>query len=219
MLFYDMSTLLTNILKHLINKKSLSDTKDGVSKIKPIHDLVKFNLNKKDHLKSAKLIEVGTKSRSFIQSSLAVDEDFAKFCSYCCKCFAAVLSYLQMNLSFSIKILEYAQYLHSGKQNDSLSLNSISNLVLNIANIYGSKVTDVFNVSSAKTPVEIVDMVRHEWKMYQLKEIPESLYLVEVEDGSGKVSSTSSGNIVQPELSKKWNILSLMIIGAVLEKW
>ena len=39
--------------------------------------------------------------------------------------------------------------------------------------------------------------------MYQLKEIPESLYLVEVEDGSGKVSSTSSGNIVQPELSKK----------------
>lgn len=108
------------------------------------------------------MIEVGTKSRSFIQSSLAVDEDFAKFCSYCCKCFAAVVSYLQMNLSFSIKILEYAQYLHSGKRNGSLSHNSVSNLVLKIASIFGSKVANVFNVSPAKAQVEIADMVRHE---------------------------------------------------------
>ena len=51
MVFYDMSTLLTNILKHLVNKKSLFDTKDGVSKIKPIHDLLKFNLDKKRSFK------------------------------------------------------------------------------------------------------------------------------------------------------------------------
>lgn len=35
MLFHGMSTLLTNILKHFVNKKSLFVTKDGVSKIKP----------------------------------------------------------------------------------------------------------------------------------------------------------------------------------------
>lgn len=77
--------------------------------------------------------------------------------------------------SFSIKIFEYAQYLHSGQRNGSLSHNSISNLVLKIASIFGSKVANVFNVSPANTQVEIADMVRHEWKMHQLKEILESL--------------------------------------------
>ena len=52
MLFHGMSTLLTNILKHFVNKKSLFDTKDYVSNIKSIHDLVKLNLGNKEHLKS-----------------------------------------------------------------------------------------------------------------------------------------------------------------------
>ena len=50
-LFHVMSTLLTNILRHFVNKKSLFDTKDGVSEIKPIHDLVKLNLDKKRSFK------------------------------------------------------------------------------------------------------------------------------------------------------------------------
>ena len=33
---------------------------------------------------------------------------------------------------------------------------------MKIANVFGSKATDVFNVSSDKTPAEIVDMVRHQ---------------------------------------------------------
>ena len=116
------------------------------------------------------MIEVGTESRSFIQIVLAVDEDFTKFCSYCCKCFVAAVSYLQI---IQYQDSWYAQYLHSGKRNGSLSHNSISNLVLKIASIFGSKVANVFNVSPAKTQVEIADMVRHEWKMHQLKEILE----------------------------------------------
>ena len=56
------------------------------------------------------------------------------------------------------------------------------------------RLLNVFNVSSDKTPAEVVDMVRHQWKMYQLMEIPESMYLVKVRDDSGKVCSTSSRN-------------------------
>ena len=43
MLIHCMSTLLNNILKHFVNKESLFDTIDRVSKIKPIHDLVDLN--------------------------------------------------------------------------------------------------------------------------------------------------------------------------------
>ena len=90
------------------DKKSLFDTKDSVSKIKPIPDPVKLNWNKKDHLKSTKLIEVGIKARTMIQNGLVADEEVVKFCSYCCKCFVTAASYLQISLPFNNKILEYA---------------------------------------------------------------------------------------------------------------
>ena len=64
----------------------------------------------------------------------------------------------------------------------------MSNLtLLKIANVFGSKATNVFNGSFDKTQAEIIDLVRHQWKMYQLEEIPESVYLVQVKSDSGKV--------------------------------
>ena len=50
--------------------------------------------------------------------------------------------------------------------------------MLKIANIFGSRATNVFNVSSDKILAEIDDILKHQWKMYQLEEISESLYLV-----------------------------------------
>ena len=56
----------------------------------------------------------------------------------------------------------------------------MSNLILKIANAFGSKTTNVFNVSSDKTTAEIFGMLsvllKHQRKMYQ-EEIPESMYL------------------------------------------
>lgn len=126
-----------------------------------------------------------------IQNGLAVDEEVTKFCSYYHKSFVAAASYLEVNLPFTNKILKYAQYIfyYSEKQNSNgLSLNSMSNLtLLKIANVFGSKATNIFNVSFDKTQAEIIDLVRHQWKMYQLEEIPESVYLVQVKSDSGKV--------------------------------
>ena len=62
--------------------------------------------------------------------------------------------------SFRIKILDMLNtYI---LESEMVSHNSISNLVLKIASIFASKVANVFNVSPAKTQVEIADMVRHE---------------------------------------------------------
>ena len=47
---------------------------------------------------------------------------------------------------------------------------------------------------SDETRAEIVDIVRHQWKMYQLEDVPESMYLVKIKDDSSKVCSTLPGN-------------------------
>ena len=130
--------------------------------------------------------------RSLIQNGLVINEEAVKLCSFCRKCFVAAASYLHKNLPFNNNILEYVQFLHPEKQNDSFSLNSISNLTLKIANTFGSKASNVFHVSSDRTPTEIVDIVRHQLKMYQLEEIPESTYLVK--DDNAHVCSASTNN-------------------------
>ena len=67
-LFHYMSRLLRNILKHFVNNKSLFDAKNGV-----------LNLDKEEHLKSTKLIEVGTNARNLIQNCVFVGKEPLKF--------------------------------------------------------------------------------------------------------------------------------------------
>ena len=59
--------------------------------------------------------------------------------------------------------------LYSEERSDSLSLNLIANLTLKIADLCGSRATNVFNVLFEKIPAEITNMVKHHWKMYQRK--------------------------------------------------
>ena len=157
LLFHGMSTLLTTILQSIVNKKCLYVNDEGVAKkLKPIADLVMIDLHKKENLKSAKLIEIGTKARSLIQDSLLLDSDIATFRSSCRICYVEAASYLQVNLPFNNKVLEYAQFLHPQKRNDRLSLNSIANLALKITNVFGPKSYQAFNVSSDKSPADIL---------------------------------------------------------------
>ena len=53
---------LANILRNFENKKSLNVEQDSVSKLKSICDLVNIDLRKKENLKLANLIEIGTKA-------------------------------------------------------------------------------------------------------------------------------------------------------------
>ena len=67
-----------------------------------------IDFHKKENLKSAKLIEIGTKTISFIQDSLFLEDDIASLRLSCHVCYVKVTSCLQANLSFNNKVLEYA---------------------------------------------------------------------------------------------------------------
>ena len=90
---------------------------DGVSKLKPIHDLVTIDLRKKENLKAANLIEIVTKTRSLIHDDLAIDDAIVTFCKSCLKCYVEATSYLQVNLLFNKKVIEYAQFSSPQKRN------------------------------------------------------------------------------------------------------
>ena len=84
-------------------------------------------------------------------------------------------SYLQINLPFNKKVNEYAQLLHPQKKMIKWLL--IFNLALKVLNVFRSRYSHVFTVSSEKSS-DIVDMIRNKWQMYQVQNIPESMYLL-----------------------------------------
>ena len=96
------------------------------------------------------------------------------------------LRYLQTYLSFNNKLIENAQYLNPEKLNDTNSTSAISNLALKIVNVFGSKANHVFDVRSDLSPSALVDIIRYQWKMYQLEQIPKSMYLQEQHRRKGR---------------------------------
>ena len=75
--------------------------------------------------------------------------------------------------------IDDAHYLHPQKRNHSMAKSGISNLTLKFAKVFGKKSQAVFKTSA--TPNEIVDLLRLQWSMYQIEEIPPSMYLAENE--------------------------------------
>ena len=62
------------------------------------------------------------------------------------KYYIAAVSYLQNNLPFNKKILQYSQYLHPQKRNCSASASAISNICLKIVKMFGSKAPKIFEL-------------------------------------------------------------------------
>ena len=88
--------------------------------MKNVPDLVHLNLKKNENLKPSSFIDDGTKAKTII-SDFDKGTDKNRFYSSCQKCYIAALSYLQNNLPFNKKIIEYSQYLHPQKTNCSAS--------------------------------------------------------------------------------------------------
>ena len=109
MLFYGMSTLLTNLLQHFVRKKSLYVTVEGTEKIKPVEDLVKLNLEKNENLKSSKFIEIGTGAKTVLHKNIISDINVSNFRASCLKCYVAAASYLQTYFPFNNKLIKNAQ--------------------------------------------------------------------------------------------------------------
>ena len=173
-----MSTLLSNLLQHFVSKKSMCISVDGNREIKSTDYLVKLDLGKKENFKSDKFVEVGTKAKLLLHENVIDDQAVNNFRSSCLKCYVAATSYLQANLPYNNKVIQYAQYLHPEKRNDSMSTSAISNLALKLINVFGKKANNAFEVPYDVSQSEIIDMIRHQWKMYQLEQIPKSSYVL-----------------------------------------
>ena len=89
------------------NKKSLFDVTDIVQVLKPVHSLVQLNPNKKETFKSKSFIDVGTHAKLLLED-IADDEKVKDFQSSCLKSYITATTYIQQNLPFNNKIIEYA---------------------------------------------------------------------------------------------------------------
>lgn len=182
-LFNGMESLITALMQMFVNNKSLFLIKDGERVFKDVHDLVKLDLGKKDTLKSKRLIDIGTNAKMLLLE-IVDEEKENSFRSSCLQCYVQATEYLQQNLPFNNKIIEHAQYFHPEKRNHSMSTSGISNLALKITKVFGKSSQKVFD--AGKSPNEIVDLVRSQWKMYQVEEIHPSSYLT-----SGETEETN----------------------------
>ena len=144
--------------------------------LKPVHSLAQLNLNKKESLKVKPFIDFGTNAKLLLEG-ITDDEKVKGFRSSCLKSYVTATTYLQQNLPFNDKIIEYAQYLHPEKRNHSMAKSGISNFTLKLAKVFGKKSQAVFKTSATQS--EIVDLVRSQSSMYQIEEIPPSMYLAE----------------------------------------
>ena len=77
-------------------------------------------------------------------------------------------------------MIQYAQYLHPEKRNDSMSTSAMSNLALKLINVFGKKANNAFEVPYDVSQSEIIDMIRHQ--MYQLEQIPKSSYVLNADN-------------------------------------
>ena len=132
-------------------------------------------MENKENLKSKALIEVGTKSKLLL-TEIPDQAKVAFFRSSCLKCYVSATKYLQQNLPFNNKFIEHSQYLHPEKRNHLSSKSAISNLALKVTNVLGKKSKDVFK--GTKSNPEIVDLIRDQWTLYQIDDIPPSTYLI-----------------------------------------
>ena len=157
--------------------------------MKPIRDLVTIDLRKKENLKSASLIETGTKAWSPIRGDLEVDDAIVTFRKSYLRCYVESASYLQVNLPFSNKVREYAQLLNPQKRYDQMELSSICNLALKVGNVFGLRSSFVFNVSRDKSSDDIVEII--------MEDVPGRSYTriyVFVSDQQNQTCSDSTDN-------------------------
>ena len=142
-------------------------------------------MEKRENLKPSSFIDAGTKAKMII-SNFDNENDKKKFYSSCHKCYIAAVSYLQNNPSFKNKITEYSQNLHCGS-----STSAISNLCLKLVEVFGSKAPKIFKLPLDSTSDSIVDVIRHQEKMYQLVHIRESMCIAENETRKNNISNSS----------------------------
>ena len=94
---------------------------------------------------------------------------------------------------FHVPVINYAQYLHPWKINDSGATNAISNLSLYMMSVVTNKLSEVFQIKSPITSEEICDKVRTQQMRFQTEPLQDEWFknLLEQIDSSTSDCSTT----------------------------
>ena len=81
----------------------------------------------------------------------------------------------------SCKFIKDCQYLHPEKRNSSASLNAIGHLADKVATNLKNHLESVFDVSESTSVDDVCGLIRDQWQIYQLTEIPREFHTIETE--------------------------------------
>ncbi|CAL4241631.1 unnamed protein product [Meganyctiphanes norvegica] len=185
-----MSSLVYSLMKKFINKKAINETVDGRIRAKHGSNLTSVDLS--ENQMKLDQIDIGTRAKTILISFDINSEQKEAFRKRCLDFYVSCTSYLISKLPLSCKILKDAQYLHPEKRNYSASLNAAARLSLKVASTLKNHLGKVFGVPENTTVSDVCDLVKSQWQIYQLIDIPKEWHTLETASAKKERQHTES---------------------------
>ena len=199
LMFEMMSSLLYNLMKKFVSHSAITTSVDGHTKANQGSDLVTVDVSK--YQKKIEAIDIGTRAKEILNDFNINSEDKEAFRLRCLGFYKAATSYLKEKLPVSSQFLKDAQFLQPQKCNSVSSLNGISRLSLTVGNTLKNHLESVFTVSKETSVNDLCDLIRDQWQIYQLIDIPKDWYTIETD---GAKEERKHHQSYWKEVEKSW---------------
>lgn len=188
--YMSMTTLLQTIMSKFMKKDAITSS-DKITLLDG-EKLAEIDVsNKETHVKLSK-IDIGTRAKSLLISHEIPQEKQTAFRRSCLKLFTKSTEYLQENLPLKNTILKDAQYLHPQKQQETQSLPAISRLTVATVRCLKNHLQKVYSIDASATSEDICDMVRQQWRQYQMESIAKDWLVISNDHDKPPVNSQTS---------------------------
>ena len=188
-LLYSSMEKLLFLMQKFVTKKYLFWSNGSA---KSSSELVKLDVYNRNHQKSSRLIETGTKAKVLFSGNLVWDEKQDLFRKECQLFYPKGVMYLRQNSPFDIAILKYAQFLQPEKRSNLGSTSGISNLAVEVAKALERMICKMFQVPESDSWEQVCDKIRTQWIAYQLGDIPKEFYTKSNDEASKSSRRTNS---------------------------
>ena len=178
-MYEKMSSLVYNLMKKFLTRSSITEIVEGKTRAKQGSNLISVDLSANQM--KLEYIDIGTRAKTLLSTSSVSSEDKKALRKKCLNFYVTTVEYMVSKLPISCKTLKDAQYLHPNKRNYSASLNAIGRLCSKVASTLKNHLQSVFDVSESTSVSEVCDMVRSQWQVYQLQDIPKEWHTMETE--------------------------------------
>ena len=127
-----MSKLLVALMSKFIKTKPLHVNNNGSNSIKTVNELLMINVYDPKNCKPLKIIDIGTKAKSYFSEALEISCGEKKFWQNCLESYQAFTSYLKLKLPWESAILKNAIFLDPSKKGSNKSLGAVLNLTIEV---------------------------------------------------------------------------------------